>query len=406
MKTLLLTDIPPSSNLTAGIVTAQMCRFVPAGELAIFCVQNRHLSPEPYPDLSDIPIRFAVKPNELSCRSIRGISVGSAGATAIETFRRRTRISPLVRQAIAYGKEQDVASLWVILQGQTMVRMASGVADGLGVPLRAQVWDPLDWWLRAHGVDRLNRRWDLAAFDRTMRAATTCAAASWAMAGQYEELYGTPSQAIIASLDRSIARRPELALRTTGELVIGMAGQFYANEEWLALVRALELARWQVAGRRVTIRVFGHQRPIAIPDNHLDFLGWQSQAKSVELLSNTCDILYCPYPYATSMADVARLSFPSKIPTYLAAGRPILFHGPDYAGPAQYLKSTGAGFICRSMDPDAVYDGLMHLVEDAQLYACLALSAQESFMADFTLERMEAGVREFLGYQKRGVYLG
>ncbi len=36
MKTLLLTDIPPSSNLTAGIVTAQMCRFVPQGELAIF----------------------------------------------------------------------------------------------------------------------------------------------------------------------------------------------------------------------------------------------------------------------------------------------------------------------------------------------------------------------------------
>ena len=40
MKTLLLTDIPPSSNLTAGIVTAQMCRFVGLGELAIFCVQN------------------------------------------------------------------------------------------------------------------------------------------------------------------------------------------------------------------------------------------------------------------------------------------------------------------------------------------------------------------------------
>ncbi|MFK4492814.1 MULTISPECIES: hypothetical protein [unclassified Bradyrhizobium] len=405
MKTLLLTDIPPSSNLTAGIVTAQMCRFVPAGELAIFCVQNRHLSPEPYPDLADLPIRFVVKPNELSCRSIRGISVGSVGATAIETFRRRTRISPLVRQAVAYGKEQNVSSLWVILQGQTMVRMAAGVADGLGVPLRAQIWDPLDWWLRAHGVDRFNRRWDLAAFDRTMRAATACAAASWAMAGQYEELYGTPSQAIIASLDRSIARRPELALRTTGELVIGMAGQFYANEEWLALVRALELARWQVAGRRVTVRVFGHQRPIAIPDDHLDFLGWQSQAKSVELLSDSCDILYCPYPYATSMADVAKLSFPSKIPTYLAAGRPILFHGPDYAGPAQYLKSTGAGFICQSMDPDAVYDGLMHLVEDAQLYAHLALSAQESFMADFTLERMEAGVRQFLGYQKRDVCL-
>jgi hypothetical protein len=398
MKTLLLTDIPPSSNLTAGIVTAQMCRFVPAGELAIFCVQNRHLCPEPYPDLADIPIRFAVKPNELSQRSIRGISVGSAGAIAVETFRRLTRISPLVRQVVAYGKEQNVTSLWVILQGQTMVRMAAGVADGLGIPFRVQIWDPLDWWLRAHGVDRLNRRWDLAAFDRTLRATTACAAASWEMARHYESLYGTPSHAIIASLARSMARRPEPRLRNAAELVIGMAGQFYANEEWLALVSALEHARWQVAGRPVTVRVFGHDHPMGIPKDHLDFLGWQSQAKSVELLSDSCDVLYCPYPYATSMVAVAKFSFPSKIPTYLAAGRPILFHGPDYAGPAQYLKTTGAGFICRSMDPDAVYDGLMHLVEDSALYARLALAAQEAFLADFTLESMEIGVRRFLGY--------
>ncbi len=398
MKTLLLTDIPPSSNLTAGIVTAQMCRFFPAGELAIFCVQNRHLSPEPYPDLADIPIRFAVKPDELPRRRIHGISIGSGGATAVETLRRLTRISPLVRKAVAYGKEQNVTSLWVILQGQTMVRMAVGVAEGLRIPFRVQIWDPLDWWLRAHEVDPLNRRWDLAAFDRAMRAATACGAASWEMAKHYERLYGTPSQAIIASLARSMARRPEPRLRNAAELVIGMAGQFYANEEWLALVGALEHARWQVAGRPVVVRVFGHQRPMAIPEDHLDFLGWQSQAKSVELLSNSCDVLYCPYPYATSMANVAKFSFPSKIPTYLAAGRPILFHGPDYAGPAQYLKTTGAGFICRSMDPDAVYDGLMHLVEDSALYARLAIAAQDAFLADFTLESMEIGVRRFLGY--------
>ena len=42
-RTLLLTDIPPCSNLTAGIVTAQMCRFVPPDELAIFCVTGRHV---------------------------------------------------------------------------------------------------------------------------------------------------------------------------------------------------------------------------------------------------------------------------------------------------------------------------------------------------------------------------
>jgi hypothetical protein len=398
MKTMLLTDIQPSNNLTAGIVTAQMCRFVPQGQLAIFCVQNRHLRPEPYPDLANIPMRIVIKPNELSRRSIRKLPVGRLGAIATETVRRLTLIPPLVRQAVAFGREQNVTSVWAILQGQTMVRMASAVADGLGVPLRAQVWDPLSWWLQAHGVDRFNRRWDLALFDRTMRRAITCAAASWAMASHYEQRYGTSSQAIIASLDRSVARRPGPKLRASNELCIGMAGQFYASDEWLRLVWALEHARWQVAGRKVVVRVLGHQRPEGIREENLDFLGWQPQEKAVDLLSSTCDILYCPYPFAASMDDVAKLSFPSKIPTYLAAGRPVLFHGPVYSAPALYLKDRGAGFVSRAIDPDAVYDGLLHLVEDEALYERLARGAQEAFVADFTLDRMGKKVRCFLGY--------
>jgi hypothetical protein len=106
------------------------------------------------------------------------------------------------------------------------------------------------------------------------------------------------------------------------------------------------------------------------------------------------------------MADVAKLSFPSKIPTYLAAGRPILFHGPTYSGAAHYLQRTGAGFIARAMDAAAVYDALMHLVEDRSLYGRLAQGAQEAFLADFTLDRMTTLVRDFLGYQHQSVEAG
>jgi hypothetical protein len=99
------------------------------------------------------------------------------------------------------------------------------------------------------------------------------------------------------------------------------------------------------------------------------------------------------------MAEVARLSFPSKVPTYLAAGRPILFHGPHYASPAAYLKANGAGYICRDLYPSSVYDGLAQLVEDPLLYRRTALAAQQAFLDDFTLETMGHSVRKFLGYE-------
>ena len=169
MKTLLLTDIPPSSNLTAGIVTAQMCRFVPQGELAIFCVLNRHLRPDPYPDLVEIPTRTVHKPNEYNRRNRKLFPLDLAKTIVTEAFRRYTAPPSLIRQAIEYGRQQGATSLWAVLQGQTMVRMAGAVAEGLNIPLRAQVWDPLVWWLQAHGVDRFNRKIDLTKFDRTMR---------------------------------------------------------------------------------------------------------------------------------------------------------------------------------------------------------------------------------------------
>ena len=92
-----------------------------------------------------------------------------------------------IRQTIECGRRQGATSLWAVLQGQTMVRMAGAVAEGLNIPLRVQVWDPLAWWLRAHGVDRFNRKIDLAKFDETLRRAEACATASWAMAREYEQ---------------------------------------------------------------------------------------------------------------------------------------------------------------------------------------------------------------------------
>jgi glycosyltransferase involved in cell wall biosynthesis len=400
MKTLLLTDIPPCSNLTAGIVTAQMCRFVPRGELAIFCVLNRHLRPDPYPDLVEIPTQTVRKPNEFNRRNHRLFPLDLAKTVATEAFRRYAGPPPLIRRAIEYGRQQGATSLWAVLQGQTMVRMAGAVAEGLNIPLRAQVWDPLVWWLRAHGVDRFNRKIDLAKFDETMRRVETCATASWAMAREYEQTYGAACHVVIASLDAALAHQPHPALRPGNELAIGMAGQFYAEQEWHDLMLALDYAGWQVGGRKVVIRIAGYAPPKA-ETNHsanIEFLGWKPQDELVDLLSRTCDILYCPYPFAPEMEEVARLSFPSKIPTYLAAGRPILFHGPSYASPAHYLRDRGAGLICRKGEPAAVYDGLVHLVEDTDLYARLVMASHAAFLDDFTLDSMKKSVRSFLGY--------
>lgn len=397
MKVLILTDIPPCKNLTAGLVLDQLCRFLPRGSVVCFAVTNPEINPKLSPDLDWIPIEYERKPRESSVmwparsRRIRQL------LTAIrEEWNSRVVVPRLIRRAVAFGRLHKVDTVWAVLQGQTIVRMALPLAEALGAPLHTHVWDPLSWWLVAHEVDPRTSRLALAQFDRTLRQSRSCAAASWAMADHYRERYGTDSVPLISSHDRTLAQDPPPRLNADGEIVIGMAGQFYAVQEWHQLIEALKAAGWKVSGRSVRLKVFGHYVPVSdVPEGRLEFLGWRPQSEVIQILSQV-DLLYCPYPFARHLEEVSRLSFPSKVVTYLAAGRPILFHGPAYSSPARYLGDAKAALLATSFDAPAIYNEIQRVVDDPALYETVALNGRARFLADFTLERMRECLWLFL----------
>ena len=96
-RILLLTDLPPCENFTAGIVTAQICRAMPRDQLSLFCVLNQYLKPELCEDLRWIPSRTVAKPPEMGRRSIRSIAsfANSLGAarSAVPSIRPNGRVS-------------------------------------------------------------------------------------------------------------------------------------------------------------------------------------------------------------------------------------------------------------------------------------------------------------------------
>jgi glycosyltransferase involved in cell wall biosynthesis len=387
MKILLLTDIPPCKNFTAGLVLDQLCRFLPRGSLACFAMVNPHIDAKLSPDLDWIPIAYGTKRSEVAFRPLPNkFSFPIAWIT--EKLRRRFVVPRLAEQVIDFGRAQNVDVVWAVLQGQTVTQIAPYVADKLNARLITQVWDPLIWWLLANNIDRFNRHAALADFDEAVRRSRTCITASWAMAKNYETRYGTRSIPVIASHPADWARAPDLSQFPRDEIKIGMAGQFYAGAEWMQLLRALNHSGWQVRGRPVSVTVLGGGLPPGeVPADRVHFLGWRSQHEAAEILSEM-DLLYCPYPFDQHMDEVARLSFPSKVVLYLVAGRPILFHGPSFASPAEYLRDREAGLIVPDVHAAAIYNALCRIVDDPTLYATLGRNAQRAFRRDFTLESM------------------
>ena len=397
MKILLLTDIPPCKDLTGGIVLDQLCRFVPQDSIVCYCIHNRKIKAQLSPDLS-FPVEYCHKPRE------NWGGFGPAGKWLSPVFERYNEwigIRILSGKVTRFGKIHHVDRLWCVLQGQTMIRLATQVAGDLQVPLITQVWDPPYWWLRANKVDPATSSRVIRKFAETVRKSRVCATASVPMAEEYRKDYGAHTIAFLPSLRPEDALIPSGSPHNDNTLVIGIAGQVYAQEEWGALIRALNEQSWELNGRQVRIRHVGDPRPIVsyLTDENLtyriEFCGWHSQQETIRLLSET-DIVYCPYWFDTRFENEARLSFPSKLTTYYASGRPVLFHGPPYASPAQFIEKTHAGACCYSLDHEKIISSLLDIIENPAMYKDLADKGREAFLTCLTLDNLKQKFMEFI----------
>jgi glycosyltransferase involved in cell wall biosynthesis len=128
---------------------------------------------------------------------------------------------------------------------------------------------------------------------------------------------------------------------------------------------------------------------------NFEYLGWQSQEETIRLLSET-DLLYLPYWFSDEFYEESCNSFPSKLVTYFATGRPVICHAPNYASPAKYIKQYEAGYLCESLDSKILLKQLEVIITDAELYRKVALNGTSCFMRDFTLENMKATFFQFL----------
>jgi glycosyltransferase involved in cell wall biosynthesis len=394
VKILLLTDMPPCKNITAGLVLDQLCRFLPHGSLACFAVVEPNLHVKLSPDLDWIPIEYYERPRERWV--LRPRRLGKLVSLIAENTYSQLQNRKIVSKAVEFGRKFNADAVWCILEGQTMIRLAVPVSKALGIPLLTEVWDPPFWWLRANGVDPITRSLVLREFDNALRKSSVCATASWAMAEQYKNDYGTRSVPVIPSLDASLALPPADCVHPGTDLIIGMAGQIYATEEWNALIKALDSVNWEICGRSVRIRLMGrYANLLADGKMNIEFLGWTTQKETIRLMSES-DLLYCPYWFNSQFETVARLSFPSKLTTYLAAGRPVLFHGPEYASPARFLSKYDAGLLCHSLESKVLVNSLTELVANADRYNKLSHNGMHAFEELLTLSSMRKSFAEFL----------
>ncbi|MCZ6886446.1 MAG: glycosyltransferase [Rickettsia endosymbiont of Ixodes persulcatus] len=396
MKILLLTDIPPCENYTAGLVLYPLVKFLPLDQIVICSVANPTLEFKIPKELKEIPHLKLFKPIESARRHKEG-KIGDLIAYSFELFNAAKVKYFLLPKIIKFAKEQQVDAIWVVLQGQTIIRLTRPLAKKLTVSLFTQIWDPFEWWLRANKIYGFTQKRLLKEFDEVIKHSTCCATASWAMSESYKAKYNISTIPVIAGLPKEFARLLSTSYRDDSEFIISMAGQFYAQAEWLSLISALNQANWIIAGRKIKVRVMGGCfQAFTQSSANFEYLGWRSQEETIRLLTES-DLLYMPYWFSEEFYKESSTSFPSKLVTYFASGRPVFCHAPDYSSPSKYIAENNAGYLCNSLAADKIIYELEKVITDEDSYKKFAKNGSECFFRDFTLDCMKDAFFKFLG---------
>ena len=395
-RLLIVSPVAPVPEGVGGVYLRDLCLMYPADRLAFAILPG--IGSGPWPEVLTGAPRTVLDAVPERGFNRWGRKVQESTRALFDRYVDMQHLPKLVDQIATFAAQTKPDLVWVPLAGPTMINIAGTLPSRLGVPMIATVWDPPDyalshyWGIRGHALERVMTR-----FSDAIRGSVRCAVASTEMKEAYEQRYGTPCVPMIHGLPESDWLAPD-GLRPPNEpFVIGYAGSLYARREWDALIESLASLQWRVAGRETIVRVLAASFDVRVTGPaRIEFLGWHSTTGAVKILSG-CDVCYVPYWFDEAFRPGVELSFPNKMSLYLAAGRPVVFHGPERSTPTRFLERWPVGVACHSLDPRTIGDALTVAATDAAFHERAAAAIPQVLRAELGLHVFRRRFAEFVG---------
>lgn len=263
------------------------------------------------------------------------------------------------------------------------------ISAAYGAPLVTYVTDdyilPLrkPWALR--GLVRTRTR---KAFLRLTQSSARVLTIGDRMSKVYFERYGLRSTPImnLVSVNRE-GLTEDLPDAHGRPLVLTYAGGLHLNRwETLALI-GQSLDRIAKSGHRGLLRIYtgteiDRRMRAALEMPSSVRVEGSVPASALESIYRSSDLLVHVESFAESDREATRLSISTKVPEYLAAGRPVLAIGPDDVASVAYLRDSGSAFVLSDLEPAALDKLLSGIIIDESTRGEMASRAIQTAMAN------------------------
>jgi glycosyltransferase involved in cell wall biosynthesis len=265
---------------------------------------------------------------------------------------------------------------------------AAQYAEDSRVPLHVIVHD--DWPRLAAAQPLVERE-----FARVYRQAASRLCVSPFMAEEYERRYGAAGTVLMparAPDARTFTGLPERLQQDMGGPVIAFAGTI--NSPGYATLLS-DLAA-QLARHQGTLRIYGPLTQMqaaasGLTAANIRLEGLLPSSQLLVRLRAEADVLFVPMSFADADRSNMRMSFPSKLTDYTAAGLPLLICGPADSSAVRWaLANPGVAEVVTSNDSAAIGRAVDRLCRDRDLRVRLGRTAQAVGNRDFSADTAEA----------------
>ncbi|MGY3213800.1 hypothetical protein [Mucilaginibacter sp. HD30] len=168
---------------------------------------------------------------------------------------------------------------------------------------------------------------------------------------------------------------------------IGHIGRLYKKNSLIKLIKLLKNF-YEPKGITPLVKLWGcHINSDALPKSLRAYVCFYPTASEEEVIRQlvACDILYAMYPLEKRLEVFAQTSLPTKLSSYLQAGRPILAHCAPDSTLAEYINTTGLGLVWKS-DSDAEGMKILQKLSVLSVTEQKVLSARDRYFGERNLE--------------------
>lgn len=134
------------------------------------------------------------------------------------------------------------------------------------------------------------------------------------------------------------------------QLSVGHIGSIYDKADFTRFLYLL-IEFGNLNKKKITVNMWGyHPEKNDFPESLIQILRIHDDLPEEAVIPELtkCNFVYAMYPMDESLALFSQTSLPTKLSSYIQAGRPIFGHGPKTSSLSEFINETGLGVLWTS----------------------------------------------------------